>query len=92
MYGLGWEEFINYTPAKFIIFIEKKQEIIKDINNIENLRFGLICATINNIFCKRKRKPSDFFKKPKSKKVMTAEEMAHVLKRVTKIMGGTIKE
>jgi hypothetical protein len=68
----------------------RKKELEKE--NLMNLRFGQVCATIANVNKRRGRryKATDFIKPIKPKKVQTNEEMAKSLENITRILGGTI--
>lgn len=68
----------------------RKKEIEKE--NLMNLRFGQVCATIANVNKRRGRryKATDFITPIKEKKVQTNEQMAKTLENITRALGGTI--
>jgi hypothetical protein len=89
--GLSYNRFKNFTPRDFRIYQEAYYDRLAEEIDRDNLRAGTICATIMNIISKRKFKPSDFFKKTKKPKSMSAQQMADIFKCVTVAMGGVVK-
>ena len=57
--------------------------------DLEDNRFGMICATIASIFSKKKYKPNDFFRRKQPRK-QSVEDMANFLERFTLDMGGVV--
>jgi hypothetical protein len=81
---------LNPKLIRTLIDCFRKKEMERE--NLNNLRFGQVCATIANCHKKRGRrfKATDFTKPIKPKKIQTNEEMAKSLENITKILGGTI--
>jgi hypothetical protein len=66
------DEFWNSTPGELIPYLEARIEYIQEQNDIDNQRFGLICAVLQNgipvgLMDKRPKKhtPKDYFRSPK---------------------------
>jgi hypothetical protein len=82
---------MRFTPAAFNIFVEARVKVEKDLYFIENKRFGVVCATIANIFSKKRYKASDFFN-TEARDKQTPEQMAEIFKALTIGLGGTVIE
>jgi len=81
---------LNPKTVNQLIDCFRKKEIERE--NLVNLRFGQVCATIANVNKRRGRryKAEDFIKPIKQKKVQTNEEMAKSLETITRALGGTV--
>lgn len=68
----------------------RKKELEKE--NLMNLRFGQVCATIANVNKRRGKrfKADDFIKPIKPKKTQTNEQISKTLEHITRAMGGTV--
>lgn len=82
---------MRFTPAAFILFYDSQIKAEKFDYYADNKRFGMVCATIANIFSKRKYKASNFFD-TEARDRQTPEEMANIFKAITIGLGGTVKE
>lgn len=91
-YNVDYFYYMQLNPKIINILIDsfRKKEIERE--NLMNLRFGQVCATIANVNKKRGRrlKATDFIKPIKEKKPQTNEEMANILKSITIAMGGAV--
>lgn len=79
----------------FSIYIESKIKKFKELAEIENMRFGQICASIFNAARNKKGKrykASDFFKSFAERKKQSLNDMDSVLRAWTEQMGGVVNE
>jgi len=81
---------LNPNLINILIDSFRKKEIEKE--NLMNLRFGQVCATIANVNKKRGRrfKATDFIKQIREKKLQTNDEMSNTLKNIAIALGGVI--
>lgn len=85
------KEFWQLTPRQF----EALSLRMVRAGDMADFRSAQICALLNNIFSKRKRKPKDFMpgllgRGGGGARRQTPEEMLEVAKRITLLLGGKV--
>lgn len=94
-YNMDVNTFYSLRLSEVIDFIEVKSKRDENINNMNFLFFGQVCATIANFSINKpknkKFKAKDFFKiKSEKKKRQNPEQMAKILEGFTLAMGGEL--
>jgi hypothetical protein len=88
------DEFYSLRFSEAIEFIEINNKKLNDMNELNCMYFGQVCAVIANFSSGKKRKKykiSDFFKVKSSVKKQSPEEQAQYLMELTQQLGGTIE-
>lgn len=86
----------DLTPVEIAAVINGKAARERDRQQVENIRVGMICATIVNV---RRRKRSDrvytwkdFFPDAAPKPAQSVEDMKRVCREITIMFGGEVKD